>query len=69
MLLTIIKGAKQLGIKPDVATTAIFACAGTKLKEMGKAKSEQEFLSLYQEAFDLVIDAVPDRAQQQNEQG
>lgn len=59
---TAIKGAKQLGIKPDAATTATFARAGTKLKEMGKAKSEQEFLSLYQEAFDLVIDAVPDRA-------
>ena len=29
---------------------------------MGKAKSEQEFLGLYQEAFDLVLDAVPERS-------
>lgn len=59
---TAIKSAKQLGIKPDVATTATFARAGTKLKEMGKAKNETEFLGLYQEAFDLVIDAVPERS-------
>ncbi|WP_201595300.1 hypothetical protein [Psychrobacter vallis] len=58
---TAIKGAKQLGVKSDAATTATFARAGTKLKEMGKAKSEREFLDLYQEAFDLVIGAVPER--------
>lgn len=57
-----LKGSKDLGIKPDVATTATFARAGTKLKEMGKAKNETEFLGLYQEAFDLVIDAVPERS-------
>lgn len=59
---TAIKGAKQLGVKPDAATTATFARAGTKLKEMGKAKNESEFLGLYQEAFDLVLDAVPERS-------
>ena len=58
---TAIKGAKQLGVKSDAATTATFARAGTKLKEMGKAKNEREFLDLYQEAFDLVIGAVPER--------
>lgn len=59
---TALKGVKSLGIKPDAATTATYARAGTKLKEMGRAKSEQEFLGLYQEAFDLVISAVPERA-------
>ena len=59
---TALKGVKSLGIKPDAATTAIYARAGTKLKEMGRAKSEQEFLGLYQEAFDLVIGAVPERS-------
>jgi len=59
---TALKGVKNLGIKSDAATTATFARAGTKLKEMGKAKSEQEFLGLYQEAFDLVLDAVPERS-------
>lgn len=59
---TAIKGAKQLGVKPDAATTATFARAGTKLKEMGSAKNESEFLGLYQEAFDLVLDAVPERS-------
>lgn len=56
-----LKDVKNLGIKPDAATTATYARAGTKLKDMGKAKNEQEFLSLYQEAFDLVISAVPER--------
>src|SRR5699024_7613726 len=37
-----------------------YARAGTKLKSMGTAKNEQEFLNLYQEAFDLVISAVPE---------
>ncbi|PLT21154.1 hypothetical protein [Psychrobacter sp. MES7-P7E] len=59
---TALKGVKSLGIKSDATTTATFARAGTKLKEMGKAKSEQEFLGLYQEAFDLVLDAVPERS-------
>jgi hypothetical protein len=59
---TALKGVKSLGIKSDAATTATFARAGTKLKEMGKAQNEQEFLGLYQEAFDLVIGAVPERA-------
>lgn len=59
---TALKGVKNLGIKSDAATTATFARAGTKLKEMGKARSEQEFLGLYQEAFDLVLDAVPERS-------
>lgn len=58
---TALKSVKSLGIKPDAATTATYARAGTKLKDMGKAKNEQEFLSLYQEAFDLVISAVPER--------
>ena len=57
-----LKDVKNLGIKPDAATTATYARAGTKLKSMGAAKNEQEFLNLYQEAFDLVIGAVPDRA-------
>lgn len=57
-----LKDVKDLGIKPDAATTATYARAGTKLKSMGAAKNEQEFLNLYQEAFDLVIGAVPDRA-------
>lgn len=56
-----LKDVKNLGIKPDAATTATYARAGTKLKSMGTAKNEQEFLSLYQEAFDLVISAVPER--------
>lgn len=55
-----LKDVKNLGIKPSAATTATYARAGTKLKEMGAAKSNQEFLSLYQEAFDLVISAVPE---------
>jgi len=55
-----LKDVKNLGIKPDAATTATYARAGTKLKSMGTAKNEQEFLSLYQEAFDLVISAVPE---------
>lgn len=55
-----LKDVKNLGIKPDAATTATYARAGTKLKSMGTAKNEQEFLSLYQEAFDLVIGAVPE---------
>ena len=58
---TALKSVKSLGIKPDAATTATYARAGTKLKNMGKAKNEREFLSLYQEAFDLVISAVPER--------
>ncbi|WP_105245469.1 transglycosylase SLT domain-containing protein [Psychrobacter sp. Marseille-P5312] len=58
---TAIKDAKQLGIKSDAATTAAFARAGTKLKEMGRAQNEQEFLDLYGDAFDLVISAVPER--------
>ncbi len=58
---TALKSAKSLGIKPDAATTATYARAGTKLKDMGKAKNEQEFLDLYGEAFDLVISAVPER--------
>lgn len=58
---TALKGVKNLGIKSDAATTATYARAGTKLKEMGKARSEQEFLDLYGEAFDLVISAVPER--------
>ncbi|WP_333614008.1 hypothetical protein [Psychrobacter sp.] len=58
---TALKDIKNLGIKPDAATTATYARAGTKLKDMGKAKNEQEFLNLYQEAFDLVISAVPER--------
>lgn len=58
---TALKSVKSLGIKADAATTATYARAGTKLKNMGKAKNEQEFLSLYQEAFDLVISAVPER--------
>lgn len=55
-----LKDVKNLGIKPDAATTATYARAGTKLKSMGTAKNEQEFLNLYQEAFDLVISAVPE---------
>lgn len=58
---TALKSVKSLGIKPDAATTATYARAGTKLKDMGKAKNEQEFLDLYGEAFDLVISAVPER--------
>lgn len=57
-----LKDVKNLGIKPDAATTATYARAGTKLKDMGAAKNEQEFLNLYQEAFDLVISAVPERS-------
>ena len=56
-----LKSVKSLGIKPNAATTATYARAGTKLKDMGKAKNEQEFLDLYGEAFDLVISAVPER--------
>lgn len=58
---TALKSVKSLGIKADAATTATYARAGTKLKDMGKAKNEQEFLDLYGEAFDLVISAVPER--------
>lgn len=57
-----LKDAKSLGIKPDATTTATFARAGTKLKGMGTAKNKEEFLSLYQEAFDLVLNAVPERS-------
>lgn len=56
-----LKSVKSLGIKPGAATTATYARAGAKLKDMGKAKNEQEFLDLYGEAFDLVISAVPER--------
>lgn len=55
-----LKDVENLGIKPSAATTATYARAGTKLKEMGAAKNNQEFLNLYQEAFDLVISAVPE---------
>ena len=55
-----LKDVKNLGIKPSAATTATYARAGTKLKEMGAARNNQEFLNLYQEAFDLVISAVPE---------
>lgn len=55
-----LKNVKSLGIKPDAATTATYARAGTKLKNIGNAKNKQEFLNLYQEAFDLVISAVPE---------
>lgn len=55
-----LKDVKNLGIKPSAATTATYARAGTKLKEMGRARNNQEFLNLYQEAFDLVISAVPE---------
>lgn len=55
-----LKDVENLGIKPSAATTATYARAGTKLKEMGAAKNYQEFLNLYQEAFDLVISAVPE---------
>lgn len=58
-----LKDVKNLGIKPDASTTATYARAGTKLKAMGNAKSNQEFLNLYQEAFDLVIGAIPERSQ------
>lgn len=57
-----LKDVKSLGIKPDATTTATFARAGTKLKNMGTAKNKEEFLSLYQEAFDLVLNAVPERS-------
>lgn len=56
-----LEDVKNLGVKPDAATTATFARAGTKLKEMGAAKGNQAFLNLYQEAFDLVLGAVPER--------
>ena len=59
---TALKDVKNLGIKSDAATTATFARAGTKLKGMGTAKNKQEFLNLYQEAFDLVLNAVPERS-------
>lgn len=55
-----LKDVENLGIKPSAATTATYARAGTKLKEMGAARNNQEFLNLYQEAFDLVISAVPE---------
>lgn len=57
-----LKDVKSLGIKPDAATTATYARAGTKLKIMGTAKNKEEFLNLYQEAFDLVLQAVPERS-------
>ena len=56
-----LKDVKSLGIKPDAATTATFARAGAKLKSMGTAQDNQEYLNLYQEAFELVLGAVPER--------
>lgn len=58
---TALKSVKNYGLKTGPATTASFARAGRKLKDMGSAKNEAEFLSLYQEAFDLVIGAMPER--------
>lgn len=55
-----LKGVKGLGIKQDAATTATYARAGNKLKEMSGAGSYQEFLDLYGEAHQMVVENIPE---------
>lgn len=57
-----IKIAKaQLGIKPDASTTATFARAGRLLKSMGTAGTNAEFISLYGQAGEAILSAIPER--------
>ena len=51
----------DMGIKPGPAESAYISQAGRKVKDMVAAKNYQEFMDLYGEAADLVIQAIPDR--------
>ena len=55
-----LKDVKSLGVKPDGKTGATFARAAGKLKNIGQAKSYQEFLDLYGEAHEMVVSAIPE---------
>lgn len=59
---TSIKIAKaQLGIKPDASTTATFTRAGRLLKSMATAGTNAEFISLYGQAGEAILSAIPER--------
>lgn len=51
----------ELGIKTGPTESAYLSKAGRKLKDMTRAKDYQEFINLYGEAADLVLQVVPDR--------